>query len=83
VGGATAARTGDNARVSIKKLQDALDGADPEGFDGADPEGLARLAEAITLARARHRRELAEATDQALSHVPRLLRGPVRRVIGL
>jgi hypothetical protein len=74
---------GDNATVSIDELREALDGAEPVGFGGADPEGLARLAEAITHARARHRRELATATEQALSHVPRPLRGPVRKVIGL
>ena len=54
------------------------------------PNGVARLpeaelqdlAEAIRAARRRQAAALAEAGERALSRIPRLLRGPVRKVAG-
>ena len=43
----------------------------------------ADLANAIVDARRRHERELSEASGQVLDRVPRLLRAPVKRVLGL
>jgi hypothetical protein len=45
-------------------------------------EDLADLATAISDARHRQSAELAAAGDAALSHIPRLLRVPLRKVIG-
>ncbi|HET8977449.1 MAG TPA: hypothetical protein VFN87_04775 [Solirubrobacteraceae bacterium] len=57
--------------------------------DGA-PDALSQLSDAelrhfaATLDDARHRqaRAIAEAGDRALHHIPRLLRGPIRRIVG-
>jgi hypothetical protein len=51
------------------------------------PEALgerdgARLLELLEEARLRQRREAARALDEALAHVPRLLRPAVRKVLG-
>jgi hypothetical protein len=53
----------------------------------AAPEALgeddaARLLELLEAARRTQRRDVAEALDAALGHVPRLLRPAVRRVLG-
>jgi hypothetical protein len=64
------------------RLRTALDGLDPEGFDALDDEQLELLAEAIERAREEHDRALDEATEESLSHVPRLLRPAVRRIVG-
>lgn len=69
--------------MSLDELRDALDGAEPAGFEHADPAHLAALADAVADARHRHRVALRESTEEALGHVPRLLRGPVRRIVGL
>jgi hypothetical protein len=43
---------------------------------------LRDLATAVREARRRQARALGEAGDRALSHIPRLLRGPIRRMVG-
>jgi hypothetical protein len=60
-----------------------------EEYGGDLPAGLARLtehdaahlADAITAARRRQRAALAEASESGLAFVPRILRGPVKRVL--
>lgn len=47
----------------------------------ADAE-LSHLAEAVQAARRRQARALHEAGERALGHIPRLLRGPIRKVVG-
>ena len=42
---------------------------------------LTRLCDAIEAARARHSAALSVALDEALLQVPRLLRGPVKRIV--
>jgi hypothetical protein len=43
---------------------------------------LLNLSEAVTAARRRQAAELAAAGDQALRHIPKLLRVPLRKVLG-
>jgi hypothetical protein len=43
---------------------------------------LADLGAALAEARHRQAAALAEAGDRALSHIPRLLRGPIKRIVG-
>jgi hypothetical protein len=45
-------------------------------------EHLSHLAEAIRAARRRQAQELEAASGQALESIPRLLRGPVRKIVG-
>ena len=40
------------------------------------------LADSVQAARRRQAAELAAAGEQALGHVPRLLRGPIRKIVG-
>jgi hypothetical protein len=58
-------------------------GADlPEGLKRLADEQLLDLAEAVRDARHRQSAALAEAGERALGHIPRLLRAPIRRIVG-
>lgn len=54
----------------------------PAGVRELGDEQLADLAAVIREARRRETVALAQAGEQALRHIPRVLRGPVRRVAG-
>lgn len=65
-------------------LQEALGGvAPPASVRELDDATVATLAEAIADARRREREQLAASAEASLRHVPGLLRGPVRKVLGL
>jgi hypothetical protein len=70
------------SRNRIEKLATELGGAAPEGLSRLSDDQLRDLGEAIETARQRQLHALAEAGERALGHIPRLLRGPVRRVLG-
>lgn len=59
-----------------------LKGRIPPALSGVDDDSLGDLASAVTEARRRQAAEIAAAGDQALSHVPRLLRVAIRKVAG-
>lgn len=61
------AQLGDSAPDSLRTL--------------SDPE-LRDLSDALADARHRQAAALAEAGDRALGHIPRLLRGPIKRIVG-
>lgn len=67
----------DGARL----LQAQLRARPPSAVLELDDEHLRDLAEAVRQARHRQAAELAQAGDKALSVIPRVLRGPVRRVL--
>ncbi|MFZ1997185.1 MAG: hypothetical protein WAU75_23925 [Solirubrobacteraceae bacterium] len=50
--------------------------------DQLSDQELADLAAAVADARHRQAAALTEAGERALSHVPRLLRGPIKRIVG-
>ncbi|WP_372791869.1 hypothetical protein [Paraconexibacter sp.] len=65
-------------------LREALDGADPPAsLREVDDAVVADLAAAITAAREEQARLLAASGEASLRHVPKFLRGPVKKVIGL
>ncbi len=64
-------------------LADALRADLPDGFGALSEDDATRLAETLTAARRRQAEELAAAADDALGHLPRPLRGPVRKLVGL
>ena len=66
----------------FEALQAQLGGTAPDGLRKLSVDQLADLADAIAQARHREAAAIARASEQALSHIPRLLRGPVRRVVG-
>ena len=54
----------------------------PKGVGALPEDELKDLAEAVRAARRRQGEALAEAGERALNRIPRLLRGPVRKVAG-
>lgn len=64
-------------------LAEALGATPPAGVGTLADEELGELAAMVRAARTEQRRELQEALHAALDHLPRPLRGPVRRVFGL
>ncbi len=68
--------------AGIDDLTDALGALPPPGIAAALSDAdAAGLAEAVVEARARQSAALAAATKSALDHVPRLLRGPIRKLV--
>lgn len=63
-------------------LEAELGGRTPPPLTGLDDEHFHDLANAVATARRRQAREIAEAGDQALSHMPKLLRVAIRKVTG-
>lgn len=55
----------------------------PNGFRQLSAEHLAALAEALAATRETQLAALDEATQQALEHLPAMLRKPVRKVLGV
>jgi hypothetical protein len=67
---------------AFKALEEQLFAAAPPALARLSSRQLGDLTAAIRAARRRQAEELAVAGDQALGHVPRLLRGPIRKVMG-
>jgi predicted DNA-binding transcriptional regulator YafY len=65
-----------------RALRAELGAAPPKGLDALTDDEIADLAVALHEARARDKAALAKAMHDALHHIPRLLRGPVRKMIG-
>jgi hypothetical protein len=68
---------------ATRPLRKELGGELPEGLAALDGEELRDLADALRDARKRQSEALADATREVLGYVPRLLRGPVRKVLGV
>ena len=64
------------------ELSGQLSGEPPDGLAGLPAEHLRHLTEAIRGARHRQAAALHEAGEQAFGFVPRLLRGPIKRILG-
>jgi hypothetical protein len=69
-------------RKGFETLATELGGAAPKGLSRLSDDQLRDLTDAIEAARRRQAQALAQAGERALTHIPRLLRGPVRRVLG-
>jgi hypothetical protein len=68
---------------AFSALGEELGGAPPpESLAALSSDELNDLAAAVRHARKRQAAELAAAGDAAFAHVPRLLRGPIRKVLG-
>jgi hypothetical protein len=66
----------------LQSLRDELGDGLPAGLRQLDAEQLDHLAQAVADTRHRQRAALAAAGDRALGMIPRLLRGPIRRIVG-
>lgn len=47
------------------------------------PDAQVQLAEDVQAARQQHKREIIASLEQAVEHIPRLLRGPIRKLFGV
>jgi hypothetical protein len=70
------------AEEAFEALRTQLGAELPDGLRRLDGEQLAHLDAAVREARHRQAEALAAAGERALRHVPRLLRGPIRRITG-
>ncbi len=66
----------------FQALEKELRAKAPDGLRALSHDDLRDLAGAVAEARRRQAAELDAAGDQALRHIPRLLRGPIRKVLG-
>ena len=66
----------------LQHLQTQLRDEPPAGIAALDGTDLTHLAGLIGDARRRQAAELSAARERAMSGIPRLLRGPIRRVVG-
>jgi hypothetical protein len=66
----------------LKALESELGAPPPPAVCGLPDESLQALAGAVRTARHRQAAALAAAREGSLEFIPRLLRGPVRKVVG-
>lgn len=71
-----------SARDAMDALEAQLDGAPPAGLGQLSEAELRDLLEVIRAAKRTQARELRTAGEKAYSHIPWLLRGPVRKIVG-
>jgi hypothetical protein len=65
----------------LQELRDQLRGDPPDALRTLSEADLRHLTEAIRTARVRQAAALEHAAEQGFSYVPRLLRGPIRRIL--
>ena len=70
------------AASARKAIEQALGAKVPKGVASSlGDDELLRLATMISAAREQQARELDEALENALGHIPRLMRGAIRRIV--
>lgn len=62
-------------------LERELGAALPEGLEALSASELATLAALLAAAKKRQARELTDGVEDSLNFVPRLMRGPVRKIL--
>ena len=68
---------------AVGRLRAELGGRElPGSAEALSEEQLACLADMVADLRTRQEREYHRAVEEALSHIPRMLRGSVRRILG-
>lgn len=67
----------------MSELRTATGATPPAEFDRLSPEHHADLAGLVASAARRRSQALGQAIDESLRHIPALLRGPVRKSLGL
>jgi hypothetical protein len=65
-----------------RALEGQLGAGPPAGLSVLSDAALGDLADAIRAARRRQAQALDQAGDRAMRKIPRLLRGPIRKVVG-
>ncbi|HEY9545810.1 MAG TPA: hypothetical protein VIR56_07375 [Solimonas sp.] len=67
----------------LQELERVLGEAVPAGLSALDPASIKKLCGALQHARKAQRAQMAAATESSLQHVPFLLRGAVKKVLGI
>jgi hypothetical protein len=67
---------------AMAALRAELGGSGAEGLQALDDEELQALTSTVRAAKRHQSAALNAAAQQALGHVPALLRGPIRRILG-
>jgi hypothetical protein len=68
--------------AALRALEAQLGGKAPKGLKRLSAEELEELGGAVRHARRRQAKALGEAGDKAFGHIPWLLRGPIRKIVG-
>ncbi len=68
-------------RKELRMLIEALGGGALPSLEPLDASELDTLTTAVRHARREQQRQLAQAMEAALGHLPAMLRGPVRRIL--
>lgn len=66
---------------AVDTLERELGGPVPEGLEALSAAELATLADLLAAAKERQAHELTEGVEDSLNFVPRLMRGPVRKIL--
>lgn len=66
---------------AVDTLEDVLGGPIPEGLEVLSADQLQTLADLLVAAKARQAQELQQGVEESLDIVPRLMRGPVRKIL--
>lgn len=69
-------------KEAVRALEQQLGSKVPGGLAALAAEEIGDLAQAVRDARHRQAAELQAAGEKAFGHIPRLLRGPIRKVMG-
>ena len=71
------------SKPALDALKRELGSEAPAAFKTLDAPSLTHLASAMSGARVRQKQQLDEALTRALEHVPMLMRGTIRKILGL
>jgi hypothetical protein len=66
---------------AVDTLEDELGAPVPEGLEVLSAAELQKLAGLLAAAKSRQAQELEQGLEESLNIVPRLLRGPVRKIL--
>lgn len=66
---------------AVDTLERELGGPVPDGVEALSAAQLATLADLLASAKKRQAQELTEGVEDSLNFVPRLMRGPVRKIL--
>jgi hypothetical protein len=69
-------------KEALGELESQVRAEPPRGLSSLSEAELEDLSDAIRAARHRQAAELQVAGEKAFGHIPRLLRGPIRKVMG-
>lgn len=70
-------------KTKLQALEHALGGSVPSGLSALDAAAVQKLGDALQHARKTQRTQMTAATERSLQHVPFLLRGTVKKVLGI